>query len=945
MGRALRLCWWGPDDDSALGRLHRAAAVALARQPEVILAATDPDLTVITATAAAATAPGQRQVYFPWNTDVDEWSGPAWAASRWHQKVLGGAPRVAMGAFVHTRRTAPPEDGGIVLLVMPADAPLPTAVLDHLGEGVYPVREAPGGDDLPCLPADPAQRAAVWYDAAAVVLLPGCECSVPLAIEARSAGVPVLVPKGDPADELMLVNGIGAYGVRLGDVPEPDLAALSMRLTRMAGNDFAVREVDLSGWAWDQWAGAVVAEARALVPGDAGARSDGDGTGRGAAVGQEVAVGMMSGLNAGERPRYAIFSLTPVTGNVAMEGLLARVLLQEGFEPAVIRCNGLRQRCTMDMVNPNFASRTALCLNCTISAERFQLAWAGEKLSTVLMDELVSSERLQAAEADLAAVPDHALMAYVFDGMPVGQWVESALRLDYHGENWRALPALAATTRDWLRSLLPVAIAADTLFATERPAGALLLSGVMPWEKVVHTLAGRHGVRCLYYEGGQRPGSMILREDTPACRYDFSPEWREWADVPLSVAESAALDGFVRNRQSFGQGMTYVFSPAASGKAELVRRQLGVRPDHPVVVVYTSVVVDAISYEAHRAFESQAAWLEACVELAERRPEVDVIIRVHPAEQESVTVRGTTVVLPNDGVADVLKRRWPSLPDNVFLLPADDPTSSYDLLALATVVLNYVSTVGLEAAAAGKPVVTAGVSHYSEIGAVWSPPTATAFASLVEGLLANPHLPPDGVEIARRYMYFWFYRCTPVMPGLPHAVKDIVAMPQGPLPYWQEAGSPDGVPRYASYLAGSGPFVPGPLAGRPRDRSHPQPLRAPAVRTVLVWPRGWAATKLVDDVIRPLSERRTPWRAVVMMPADGDMAPYRDLAAEVSRRLGPQAAVTFVADSADDRPIWWAMASAVVPPAEQAADILAEGAAFGVPLWSGTTHAAPALAL
>jgi hypothetical protein len=943
----LRLCLWGPVDDSALGRLNRAAEAALRSQQAVAVVTEFPDLTLITAAVMAPTAPGDRLVFFPWSTDVDAWSGTAWAASRWHQKVLGGAPRVAMGAFVHVPRPAPPEDGGIVLLIIPAAAPPPTVVLDHLGEGVYPVREAPGVDDLPSLPADPAQRATIWYDAAAVVLMPGCACSVSLAIEARSAGVPVLVPKGDPADELILVNGIGAYGVRLGEVPEPDLAALSMRLSRMAGNNFAVREVDLSAWAWDHWATVVVAEARALVPAASPSRIRGGGLLVAGKPVQGAIVGMTVDSEDGHRRRYAIFSLTPVTGNVAMEGLLARVLIDAGFEPQVIRCNGLRQRCSMDMVNPDFASRTALCLNCTVSAESYQAAWCGQKLATVLLDELVSPDALVAAEARLAAVPDLGLLSFTYDGMPLGRWVESALRLDYFGEDWRSLDNLPTVTRAWLRSLLPIAIAAEAYFASERPAGATLLSGVMPWEKIVHTLAQRHGIRCIYYEGGQRPGSMALRDSTPACRYDFSPEWREWADVPLTVAESAQLDRFLRNRQGFGQGMIYVFSPAASGELDRVRTHVGLKVGRPVLVAFTSVVVDAISYEAHLAFESQAVWLEACVAYAVRHPEVDLVIRVHPAEQTSVTFRGPLRLEANDSVADVLRRRWSTLPDNVRLVQAADETSSYDLLSLATVVLNYVSTVGLEAAAAGKAVVTSGVSHYSAIGVVWQVNRADAFAATVDRAMAVQGPPPDGAEIARRYLYFWFYRCTPVMPGLPHATADVVALPKARLAYWDVPGPPEGVPRYAAYLAGQGPFVLPPASHRPRDAGIPLPLNPLPTHLALVFPAGWDVDELVEQAIRPLLERRSAWRVIVVIPAGDLPSGIRDLASALARRDGPEAAVVFVPETSSDLPVWWALAStAVMPQLEAEAEaVLVMATAHGVPLWRGTVaEEVPALA-
>lgn len=916
----LRLCLWGPSDDTALGRLHQAAAEALRHQDGVVLTDDRPDVTLVVDPAYADTAPGQHHVAYPWGRTVGDAAGTVWAPSRWHQRLLPGAPKVSPGTWVHAHRPVPPSDGGIVLL-LPAGLAVPREVLEALGDGVYPWREAPGDDAIPSLPVDPEKRAAVWYHAVAVVIMPGCETSLPLAVEVRSAGVPVLIPKGDPADELLVVNGIGSYGVQLTEPPRPDLASLTLRLNRLAANGFAVRDVDFSSWTWERWAVTVDAVARGLL-------ADGRATDgwAGTAVQPMPATG-------GER--VIILSLTPLTGNLTMEGLLTRALRQAGADVAVLRCNGVRERCTVDLVNPHVGGRTSLCLNCTISAERTLTAWNGAPIPTMLLDDWVEPELLNTAYGHLEGCPDEGLLDFAYDGLPLGQWVTAALRIEYFGEDWRSLPDLPRLTRVWLRSAVAVAVALSAMLLAERPSVIVVLGGLLPWERAAMALAHRYGLRCVYYEGGQRPGSMILRGDSPACQYNFTPEWREWADVPLTIAEASHLDGFLRHRQRVGHGMTYVFSPAASGKLDPIRRRLGLQPGRRVLVAFSSVVVDTISFEAQTAFPSQAAWLQACVAYAESHPDIDLIVRVHPAELTSVTFRGPTVVEARDQAAEVLHRRWEVLPPNVRLIPSDDLTSSYDLIAMATVVLNYISTIGLEAAAAGWPVVTAGWSHYSLTGIVWQADNPDHFCSLLDRLTVEPAPPADGPELARRYFYFWFFRCTPVMPGLPLEIIDIVGPPKGPLPYWDVPGDGRGVPVYVDYLLGRGPFVAPPVTGRPRDAGRPRPLRPPERPVLVLWPQGWTGADLVEHVVRPLRALPRPW-TVIVLPAAGDwVTTARTLAAAVAASAGHELDVRFLPGPMADHVLqqWLAVASAAAWHADRPA-LEALITAYGVPGWS-----------
>jgi hypothetical protein len=647
---------------------------------------------------------------------------------------------------------------------------------------------------------------------------------------------------------------------------------------------------------------------------------------------------------AAESRRFAIWSLTPMNGNVAIEGLLARVLRQRDYEPHVIRCNGGRERCNTDMTNPTIGSRTFLCLSCSSGAEQRTAEWAGEHLPTSWLTDWIDQDRLDQAYATVAATADEDLWTFVYDGVPFGSWLDVALRLEYFGENWQSLPNLAEVGRAWLRSTLVIWAAAHGYFATERPAGVVALSGLLPGDKALMAVAERYGVRCVFYEGGQKPGSIILRHNEPACRYEFAAEWAQWADVPLSVAESARLDTFLRSRRSHGANMTYVYSPPSSDDLQQVRQSLGLTGDRPVLVAFTGLVVDSAVFEAHDVFASQGQWLEALVTFAEGRPDLDLVIRVHPVERTSVRFAGAEVVTVRDPAAEVIARRWPQLPPNVRVVGSDDAISSYDLIQLARVVLTYISTVSIEAAAAGKPLLAAGRSHYRPVGLAWPVESAETFGAQIAALMADPVAPPQAAEIARRYAYFWFLRATPQLPGLPFEVEQIVAAPPSPLPYWEGAGDAGDLSRIADFLTGAGPFVTPPAAMRHRDQGVPMPVTMPAHPILIVWAADWTAEALAAEVLRPAGQQRRPWQIVLVTALDR----MRDLAAcsrEAARMAGFSAdALRLVPLDPDDGldPTWCLLASAYVPPRDGSGLAHDLAKAYGWPQWDQVWSRHPA---
>jgi hypothetical protein len=631
---------------------------------------------------------------------------------------------------------------------------------------------------------------------------------------------------------------------------------------------------------------------------------------------------------------FTIWSLTPMSGNVAIEALLGRVLQQRGYEPWVIRCNGARERCNTDMINPTVGSRTFLCQSCVAAAETRTAEWAGVHFPVRLLSDLVDRARWQEACAAAAATPDDALWTFEHDGIPFGSWLEVALRLEYFGENWQSLPNLIVVARQWLHSTLAIWAAAHGYFAIERPAGVLCLSGLQPGDRALQAVAERHGVRCFFYEGGQRPGSVILRQGEPACLYEFVREWAEWADVPLSVAESARLDAFLGARRSLGAGMTSVFSPAASADRQAVREQLRLRPGHPLVVAFAGLVVDTSVFKAHDAFASQGDWLEAIVAFAEARPGLDLVVRVHPVETVSVRFAGADVITVRDPAAEVIARRWPVLPPNVRVVEADESVSSYDLTDLADVLATYISTVSLEAATIGKPSLQAGRSHYRSIGFVWPVTSAATFAEQLDALLADPVAPPQAVELARRYAYFWFLRATPQLPGLPFELDDIVKPPPVTIPYWEGDGGPGGLQPIADYLLGEGPFVAPPPAGRHRDDTVPLPIQPPAEPILLVWTEGWSPVALAAEVLRPAGQQRRPWQIVLVAEPDR-LAAVARVGAEALRLAGGPAVPIRVVPLEPGgllEPTWCELAFAYLPPRAGAAPADALAEAYG---WLG----------
>jgi hypothetical protein len=132
------------------------------------------------------------------------------------------------------------------------------------------------------------------------------------------------------------------------------------------------------------------------------------------------------------------------------------------------------------------------------------------------------------------------------------------------------------------------------------------------------------------------------------------------------------------------------------------------------------------------------------------RPDVQFVIRVHPGE---VLTHGQSMV-------DVVKQVLPKLPEHIRLIGPKDKVNTYDLVEVADVGLVYTTTVGMEMAMFGVPVIVSGKTHYRGRGFTYDPDSWVTYFKLLGQILSKPSaykLPRSQVESAWEYAYRFFF--------------------------------------------------------------------------------------------------------------------------------------------------------------------------------------------
>jgi capsule polysaccharide export protein KpsC/LpsZ len=188
-------------------------------------------------------------------------------------------------------------------------------------------------------------------------------------------------------------------------------------------------------------------------------------------------------------------------------------------------------------------------------------------------------------------------------------------------------------------------------------------------------------------------------------------------------------------------------TPAEGG--EKARLNLGL-DQRPVVLLATNVLGDSLTLGRQVFSQSMAEWIARTVQYFAGRPDVQFVIRVHPGE---VLTHGVSMV-------DVVREVLPRLPEHIRLITPKDKMNTYDLMEVADLGLVYTTTVGLEMAMCGVPVITSGQTHYRGRGFTYDPDSWVSYFKMLGQILAKPsdfRLSRPQVESAWEYAYRFFF--------------------------------------------------------------------------------------------------------------------------------------------------------------------------------------------
>ena len=358
-------------------------------------------------------------------------------------------------------------------------------------------------------------------------------------------------------------------------------------------------------------------------------------------------------------------------------------------------------------------------------------------------------EKLQARKL-AQEIPFDEIRAYTLDGMAIGDHAYAgALRYFARGDI-EAEPLSEQVLRRYLEASLLMTTASTRLLQREGIEIAAFNHGLYVPQGVLGEVCRSLDVRVANWNPAYRTSCFIFSHGDTYHHTLMSEPTEAWDTMAWTEEMEAEIVAYLKSRWSGARDWIW-FHDEPDEDFAAYAREVGLDLNRPMVALLTNVMWDAQLHYPANAFPSMLHWVLQTIEYFKGRPDLQLVIRVHPAE-----IRGTAT--SRQPLVPEIEKAFPQLPPNVFVIPPESQVSTYAAVAGVNAAIIYGTKTGVELTSVGIPTIVAGEAWIRNKGITLDATSPDDYFKILDTLPLARRMPAEQIQRARMYAYHFFFR-------------------------------------------------------------------------------------------------------------------------------------------------------------------------------------------
>ncbi len=458
------------------------------------------------------------------------------------------------------------------------------------------------------------------------------------------------------------------------------------------------------------------------------------------------------GASPGQRVLLAT-SMGGYDNGAMLESALAVALTLRSANAEVLLCDQFLPACQMTKItkiSPDELiqkGQTKLCNKCFKSGMKI-FKPSGLKINKY--SEFVNSEQKHIAKAISTKISYEDIGDYAMDGIAVGEHALAGALRYYARGNLNGEPLGERILRTYLEASLLSTLAIQGLFQLNKYDVACFNHGIYVPQGLIGEVCRQQGIRVVNSNPAYRNQTFIFSHGDTYHHTMISEVASEWENIPWThELEKKTLD-YLKSRWIGTQDWIW-FHEDPKEEVSQITKEVGVNFSKPCIGMLTSVMWDAQLHYKSNAFQNMLEWVIQTIAYFSRRPELQLIIRVHPAE-----VRG--MIPSRQPIVVEIQHAFPNLPPNVFIIPPESKISTYAVMEKCNSIIIYNTKTGIEISSMGIPVIVAGEAWIRNKGFSLDASSPAEYFQILDRLPLATRLGENELERAQKYAFHFFFR-------------------------------------------------------------------------------------------------------------------------------------------------------------------------------------------
>ncbi len=341
------------------------------------------------------------------------------------------------------------------------------------------------------------------------------------------------------------------------------------------------------------------------------------------------------------------------------------------------------------------------------------------------------------------------ILSFKINKIDIGEQVHASICRYYAVGDFTKEKNLSSVAKSYFKSALKAYFSIEELLKEKKFDTIIVNHGFYIPQGILAEIARKKNIDFVTWTTGARKNSIIFSHNNIYYK-DFTTEpISRWKNINLKKIEKKTINYL--NSKALGiNDYKYKDNKVILDASSLfIKNKIDL--NKPLIGLTTNVIWDAQITYSDTIFKNMMEWVIQTIIYFKKRPDLNLIIRVHPTEVNADRPA-------KEKVADKINKLFKNqLPQNVFIIKPEDETSTYSILDECNSILTYGTKLDMEYAARGFPIIVSGDAITRNKDLVFQPKNKKEYFKLLNQL---PMIKNNKKKEALKFAYHYFFKRT-----------------------------------------------------------------------------------------------------------------------------------------------------------------------------------------